>query len=303
MRALVSYAEEGQEAYYDGKDIDDCPYEEGTVRYHQWRQAYWEKQANDTFSLEEDVDPLDFSHPIYLAADDARGAGRSAEYRMNELKSLLPTIQQIEVAIGPSETWKGNCYGVADALLNSGLLQPVIDQFGMIQVAYGQYFGVVLKGNQFSDKALIRHGWLELEEGIVIDPTYWVFVNEEPELRVCGIEDYDMAARRLRSIVLKDNDAPEYDDADGVVRWTINDPAVTKAVHALLGKRSRVEEGLITINQVRWLGNRPLSDLKNDAAAIYRAIDMLGYRAFIPLDNRNYVRSLAEAAEVKGLKL
>ena len=222
---------------------------------------------------------------------------------MNELKSLLPTIQQIEAVIGPPETWKGNCYGVADALLNSGLLQPVIDQFGMMQVTYGQYFGVVLKGNQFSDKALIRQGWLELEEGIVIDPTYWVFVNEEPELRVCGIEDYDMAARRLRSIVLKDNDAPEYDEADGVVRWTINDPAVTKAVHALLGKRSRVEEGLITINQVRWLGNRPLSDLKNDAAAIYRAVDMLGYRAFIPLDNRNYVRSLAEAAEVKGPKI
>jgi hypothetical protein len=224
MRALVSYAEEGRDAYYDGKDVDDCPYDEGTVRYHQWRQAYWEMQANDTFSLEEDVDPLDFSHPIYLAADDARGAGRSVEYRMNELKSLLPSIEQIEAAIGPVESWKGNCYGVADALLNSGLLQPVIDRFGMIQVTYGQYFGVVLKGNQFSDKALIRHGWLELEEGIVIDPTYWVFVNEEPELRVCGVEDYDLAARRLRSIALKDNDAPEYKEADGVVRWTINDP-------------------------------------------------------------------------------
>jgi hypothetical protein len=76
-----------------------------------------------------------------------------------------------------------------------------------------------------------------------------------------------------------------------------------QAVHTLLGKRSRVNEGLITINQVRWLGNRPLSDLKKDAAPVYRAVDMLGYRAFIPLDNRRYVASLTDAAEVKGLKI
>ncbi|TLX15953.1 hypothetical protein [Rhizobium sp. MHM7A] len=302
MRALVSYVEEGRDAYCDGKQVDDCPYEDNTVRYHHWRKGYWETQANDTFSLEEDVDPLDFSHPIYLAADDARGANRSAEYRMNELKSLLPSIAQIEASIGPAETWKGNCYGVAEALLNSGLLQPVIDQFGLIQATYGQYFGVVLEGNQFSDKPLIRHGWLELEEGIVIDPTYWVFVNEEPELRVCGVEDYDMGARRLRSVVLKDHNAPEFNEADGVVRWPINDPDVTKAVCELLGKQSRVDEGLITANQARWLGNRPLADLKVNAASIYRALDMLGYRAFIPLDNRRYVESLAEADEQKGLR-
>jgi len=164
------------------------------------------------------------------------------------------------------------------------------------------YTGDVLKGNQFSGKPLIRHGWLELEEGIVIDPTYWVFVNEEPGLRVCGVEEYDMAARRLRSVVLKDHGAPEFKDEDGVVRWPINDPDVTRAVHDLLGQQSRVDEGLITKNQARWLGNRPLSDLKTNAAPIYRALDLLGSRAFIPLDNRKYVESLVEAAEAKGLK-
>jgi hypothetical protein len=300
MRALVSYVDEGRDAYCDGKQVDDCPYGDNTVRYYHWRQGYWETQANDRFSLDEDVDPCDFSHPIYLAADDAHGASRSAEYRMNELKSLLPSIAQIEAAIGPTESWKGNCYGVAEALLQSGLLQPVIDQFGLIQATYGQYFGVVLKGNQFSGKPLIRHGWLELEEGIVIDPTYWVFVNEEPELRVCDVGDYDMAARRLRSIALKDHDAPEFKAEDGVVRWSVNDPGVTKAVHELLGEQSRVKEGLITANQARWLGNRPLSELKKSAAPIYRALDMLGFRAFIPLDNRRYVESIMEAAEVKG---
>lgn len=294
MRALVSYVDEGREAYFGGKTVDDCPYADNTVRYHHWRQGYWETQSNDYFSLEEDVDPLDLSHPIYLAADDARGAGRSAEYRMNEVKSLLPSVSQIEAVIGPSEQWKGNCYGVAEAILQSGLLQPVIDRFGLIQVTYGQYFGVVLSGNQFSGKAFVRHGWLEIEEGIVIDPTYWVFVNEEPELRVCGIEDYDMAARRLRSVVLKDNNAPEFQEADGVIRWTVNDPDVTSSVAELLGKNSRVNDGLITVNQVRWLGNRPLSELRSNAPAIYGAIDLLGFRAMIPLDNRRYVEALVD---------
>jgi ribosome modulation factor len=293
MRALVSYVEEGREAFYDGKTVDDCPYTDNTVRYHHWRQGYWETQSNDHFSLEAGVEPLDFSHPIYLAADDARGAGRFAEYRMNEVKSLLPTIAQIEAVIGPTENWKGNCYGVAEALLQSGLLQPVIDKFGPAQATYGQYCGVVLSGNQFSGKPFVRHGWIEIEEGIVIDPTYWVFLNEKPELRVCGVEDYDMAARRLRSAVLKDNDAPEFQEEDGIVRWTINNPEVTAAVADLLGKKSRVEEGLITVNQARWIGNRPLSELKANAAVIYGALDILGLRAMIPLDNRRYVEALS----------
>lgn len=289
MRALNTYEDEGQEAYLEGKSVDDCPYEEGKVRYFQWCSGYWDAQADDQFSLPEDHDPFDPGNSVDLARDDARSHKRSAELRILKAEALLPTIPQLEVVVGSTEVWGGNCYGIAEGLLNSGLLQALEGPFGTPKLCYGQYTGWIDRDSPFHGRGVARHAWLEFEEGIVIDPTYWVFTGDAPALRVAGVEEYDLANRRLRARVLGDHDAPEFSEEFGVVRWTINDPDVSIMLDAILGDKSRLKEGLLCRRQAHWIANRPLSELGENAANIYRAFEILGIAALIPIDNRNYV--------------
>lgn len=264
MRALTNYFDEGRTAYCDEIAVDDCPYADGSVRYFEWRPGWFETYGNDPFAFDHlgDRDPLDLSHPSELAKCDANSSRRSAEFRINQVRQLLPTMDQIVELLGPPEGWVHNCYATATQLLGSGLLQPIVDAFGPLRLGYGNYDGWVAKDTPYHGKPVIRHGWIELEEGIVIDPTQWVFTGDEPSLAVVGITDYDFGACRFKQSVRQDVVPPAYEPEHGVIRWTVNDPTISDFAAALLGDHSRISDGFLSRGQAHWLGNRPLSVLR-----------------------------------------
>jgi hypothetical protein len=288
MRALTSYTEEGRNAYCDGLELADCPYEDETVRYFEWRAGWLRSMGDDHFSLDEPRDPLDYSHPMEVAKIDAWYAEGHAKFRYKKAEQLLPDLSTVAGVLGAPENWAGNCYATALKLKESGLLAPLEAEFGEIKLCYGVYDGVIASGSMFDKAPFSRHGWLEFEEGVVIDPTWWVFVGEEPSLRVANVEDYDLGASRLRQRVRNDTDPPAFDASQGVVRWTINDPDVTAFAELLLGDGSRLKEGEISRAQAFWLANRPLFALGNRASELYRALKTVGLGALIPIDNRAY---------------
>lgn len=67
---------------------------------------------------------------------------------------------------------RGNCYGVALA---------IVEDFGLDAVArYGHYTGKVHGLSYFNaGRPFQRHGWVELWDGRILDPTRWVF--EQPD--------------------------------------------------------------------------------------------------------------------------
>lgn len=291
MRTLTSYVDEGRTAYCDEVDLDDCPYSEGTVRYYEWRGGWLETHGNDPLAFDHlgPRDPLDFSHPAELAKTDAWCAKRHAQFRYKKARQLLPSLPDVAGALGAPENWAGNCYATAHKLKESGLLAAMEEEFGAVKLCYGIYDGEIASDSMFARKPFARHGWLEFEEGIVVDPTYWVFVGEEPSLRVADVGNYDLAASRLCQRVRNDTKPPPFDESHGVIRWTINDPDVTAFVEVLLGEHSQIGDGVLSRGQAHWLGNRPLSALGNRAEELYRALKVLGLSALIPLDNRHYI--------------
>lgn len=291
MRPLVSYRDEGNEAYLDGVELKDCPYKEDTIRYFEWRAAWLRSSADDPLAWDDlgPRDPFDYSHPAEVARTDAWLAERSARFRIGRAKELLPTLADVAGALGAPENWAGNCYATSQKLKESGLLKALEKEFGEARLCYGVYTGEIHPDSMFAKAAFSRHGWLEFDEGIVVDPTYWVFAGEEPSIRVAGLEEYDLAASRLRQRIFNNTTPPAFDAEQGVVRWTVNDPDVTAFVEMLLGEHSRLNEGQISRGQAHWLGNRPLSALGSRAEELYVALKAVGLSALIPIDNRAYV--------------
>lgn len=267
MRALYSYRDEGFEAYDGGRTPDDCPYAQSGVRRFDWL-AGWLEASGAT-----------------LLSETASARSQS---RKELLRTSLPGLSEVEASVGPTVSWIGNCHSVASQLLHSGLLAPLSPDFGEPRLCYGLFSGFVSPSSPFSGSLFPRHGWIEFDEGIVVDPTRWVFESTDPCLAVCGIEDYDLAARRMRSSLSGRKPSPYFDPTQRIIPWDLDDPA-TPAAAMLLGERSRLHEGKLSIGQAFWLGNLPLSELGSDAVLIYEAFDRLNLLALVPIDNRNYV--------------
>lgn len=92
--------------------------------------------------------------------------------------SSLPSIAQIEQAINmPAETWKGQCYAIACMMLKADLVKG--------RAVYGHWRGAIHQDSMFAaraDQGFTGHGWIETDEGEIIDPTRWVFEAKDPYL-------------------------------------------------------------------------------------------------------------------------
>jgi|SRR5882757_11575299 len=215
----------------------------------------------------------------------ATRGSRSKPNAKSILKALIKTV-------GPTEQWKGNCFALATQVVRRGIVEG--------DAVYGMWHGPIAEGSFFEERhgslPFTQHGWVNLHDGRICDPTRWVFENVEPYIYVGPNDHYDEGANRLR----QHQPPPQFDPSERTVtiaQHILSGSAWTH-IESLLGMDQHLSEdvdyepGTVTIEQIFWVANRAPDVLFPHTVAIYEAIDKLGYGAAVPYDNREASKRL-----------
>jgi len=193
--------------------------------------------------------------------------------------AALQDVQNVARLIKLStDTWPGNCFGVATELVKAGLAW---------RCQYGCYTGQIHADSLFSGRPFSRHGWALLDEKskTIVDPTRWVFEAVPPYIAVIEFTDprfgdYSLGAASLRHGNAALPTAPEFDPEDRP--RSLSDckfpPGVAEAVEALFGG----DRG--SFRQFHWLAHRTPDELGIFAKPIYAGLITAGMGAWIPVD-------------------
>ena len=181
---------------------------------------------------------------------------------------------QIAQLIGiPVDKWPGNCYGIAQAVIESGFIRDG-------KLRYGHWHGFIHPESPgFGGRQFTHHAWIQAGDRIV-DPTRWVFENVDPYIYKgpADDDDYDFGGNRLRKSMMKP--IPDFDDS----KQCYDLPESVKPFVQMMAGSQRDE---VSINQVMWFANLPLDMLQDKAECVYKWISNdVGFPGFIPLDNR-----------------
>lgn len=113
--------------------------------------------------------------------------------------SRVPTLEECEKVCGPARCWKGRCHEIS-VWINTALALGWFER-------YGVYSGEVKKGYYTPGRIGYQHGWLELPDGRVFDPTRWVFEAVKPYLYVseqkckCDVFDPDSGTDGMTCVI------------------------------------------------------------------------------------------------------
>lgn len=189
----------------------------------------------------------------------------------------VPTVAEAAEAIGiPVKRWEGNCFGIASALVDNNLVDGV--------AVYGHYWGPVVEGSMFFGHGLIHHGWVQLADGTIIDPTRWAFEMVEPYIYVGkpgdeGHDNYDEGGNRWRMKMMRP--PPPFDPNAKII-----------PLHDHLDEYGRMYVTLLigaeppwSAPQAFWLANLPVHCFENWAREVYQAFGKEDAEAFVPIDN------------------
>jgi len=196
----------------------------------------------------------------------------------------LSNPERVATDIGiPLSKWEGNCFGVASAL---------VETYDLGKAVYGMWTREMGTG-LFAGRPFTHHGWVELPDGSIIDPTRYVFEDEAPYIYVGPrTPEYDPGSNRTRQIVREmlgtvappswDETEPQYDFFAQV------DPQTEDFVRThllLMGSGPTLSRA-----QMFWLANLdPTSLPAVTVRAIYRGLDAVKCRAAIPFDNQSWL--------------
>ena len=179
----------------------------------------------------------------------------------------------------PVERWPGACYGIA------GAAQP----FYGGDLHYGHWLGPVSDDcpvESFKNGLPFQsHGWLELEDGSVVDPTRWVFEGVEPYIYQGENDFYDVGGNVFREAMLQP--CPNYNygaPRSPLSVWKFNGVAHRYVMDELFCGAPGITDAM-----ARWLANLPLQRLGVHAKPIYLALVDCDMGAAIPIDNRKLV--------------
>lgn len=194
-------------------------------------------------------------------------------------------------AVGKPDLWVNNCYFMAcQAVEKCGVPGTTV---------YGMYTGKVAPGTPFHSRAselgLVRHGWVKLEDGRVLDPTRWVFEGKEPYIFIGTGHDYDEGANKLRAATMRS--APEWDPEEKQVYFNGSSDAWV-LIEKLLGLQNALEDntykpGNVSVEQCFWLANCPPQMLGVHIREVYEWLDRNELRVAIPVDNWRMVMRAA----------
>lgn len=176
----------------------------------------------------------------------------------------------------PLINWPGNCHYVAKLILDFNIVKG--------QLCYGLWHGLIADGNSFSGRLFTHHGWIELENGQIYDPTRWVFESALPYIYIGPNNgEYDFGGNKLREKMQPS--CPPF----------LNNE--TQFNYSGLSKRTKVKiaelvpsiPDVLCLSQLFWLANYPPDYFVAEAKAIYTWIVKQGQRALIPYDNKQRI--------------
>ena len=190
------------------------------------------------------------------------------------MPTTMADANDVSTLIGiPVSQWPGRCHEIADLCVRRGAVQG--------HLRYGHYLGLVGQGYsgrvQHDALGFSRHGWVELPEGRVWDPTRWVFEDVAPYVYIGPNSDYDIGGNQFAEALL--GPCPKFDDGETCYR--LPDNQVGSWVAEQIGAQ---QAGVATASQLNWLANSP-PDKISDCAGVYRLFADLGLRMDIPIDN------------------
>lgn len=219
---------------------------------------------------------------------------RLLEKGISDINEKIPSIEELSKGMKyPIKNWPGNCYAVSCALSEYLNKNKILEN---TKPVYGAYFGKVHEKSIFRQSEIgVNHGWVSYD-GLVIDPTKWVFTNTKPEIYI-GMqnEDYDQAGQRRKHIkdkILGNNNfdiirtkGPNFDEKSKIDEFNFNNN--TKELLSSLF--SNDNSNILSMNQIFWLANAPVSEIDECIEDIYKNLEEKGYGAFIPIDNKELV--------------
>jgi hypothetical protein len=193
----------------------------------------------------------------------------------------VPTLVECEAAVGePATAWGSRCHEIATKIVGSGLVPGA-------KAVYGLWIGPISPQSTFRARPFTHHGWIRLPDGSILDPTRWAFEAVEPYLYHGPNDHYDPGGNKIHRLLF--GEVPPYDPEERQYEFTqqlLSGPAwtlVEKLVEADLNMEQ--EPGTLCMRQVAYLANLPPALLNEHAKEIYRALEQLGCKAFIGIDN------------------
>lgn len=202
------------------------------------------------------------------------------------------TLADVVAATGMDVTsWPGACYAVAVALHRHLQVSGAAPE---ARAVYGHWRGFIAPSSMFANVAHVgfaRHGWIDLGDGTVLDPTRWVFEDVQPYIFEGPSDAYDEGGNDVRARMLR-----PFPAATGpTARLLLSADAAAHlgnltglAVHPG-GDRVGLD---VDVHQCHWVATVPLAMLAEHAGAIYSALIAAGNGAFIPVDNRRAAMQL-----------
>lgn len=206
---------------------------------------------------------------------------------------VLPPAKVIAAGIGvPLLEWSGNCHAIACKILDAKLLVGV--------PRYGHYLGPVGQSSPFYGKPLIHHGWIEMPDKVIVDPTRWVFECVAPYLaRIAPdmpqYKDYDLGGnRRMGQLGVGVRGMPCPGPDEGFNGQPVERVRLVFKHGNARAARDYLQDLVGTPNnptkaQLVWVAHRNPDELGEAALALFDAIERVGCKAWIPQDNWDYV--------------
>lgn len=171
----------------------------------------------------------------------------------------------------PVKEWDGACYAIACTFVRCGVVKG--------KPAYGHWRGPISPKSSFAGRGalgFVHHGWIELPNQKICDPTRWVFEAVKPYIYVGYNDYYDAGGNVFREEIMEQ--PPAFNPTEKVVSF----PSITTAV-SFLGSPP------YCFGQLFWLANLPLPYLGEDAKKIYTALKNASFGALVPIDNYRMV--------------
>lgn len=201
---------------------------------------------------------------------------KEKDTQFNMIKIIEKTIKI------PVEKWRGQCFGIADLMLKHKLIEG--------KLRYGHWTGPVAKGSRFEKypDGLSHHGWIELPDGMIVDPTRFDFEQKPPYIYVGKNDYYDAGGNKLLLATMQP--PPKFDVNEKQIFLTVKDKSAIRLIENLLDREVNKDSlVIITIKQALWLANLPIQILDKADKPIYEALIQANLGAFIPYDNRKLV--------------
>lgn len=205
-------------------------------------------------------------------------------------------FQMLVKKVGTPDTWISNCYYMACVAVEQCRVPG--------DAVYGLWKGPVHPQSYFHGKGVvgfIRHGWVQLDDGRVLDPTRWVFEAAAPYVYVGANDHYDEGANQLREMTMRP--APAWDAEETQLKFTCSSEAWTR-VEKLLNLEALYADdnyrvGDIDRAQAFWLANLPPDHLQPYTWEIYQWLKENDLQIAVPMDNWKMVERLNNKLQKK----